>query len=59
MSLATLERVERELDIILDDDVLTVMALADPLLRMLSGIEDVNSVADAAACLASWRSRPP
>lgn len=48
VSLATLERIEGELGVSLDDDVLVVVAVADPLMRLLSGIEDVNSVADAA-----------
>lgn len=47
VSLATLERIEGELDLRLDDDILTVIALGDPLMGLLSGIEDVNSIADA------------
>ncbi len=48
VSLATLNRIEGELGVRLDDDVLAVIAIGDPLIRLLSGIEDVNSIADAA-----------
>jgi len=67
LSLATLERVEDELGLRLDDDVLVLLALGDPVMRLLSGIEDVNSIADAEdeqtapegyACIATVYSDP-
>lgn len=48
LSLVALERLENEIGARLHDDVLVLLALQDPVATLLTGIGDVNSIADAA-----------
>ncbi len=48
LSLVALERLEDEIGARLHDDILVLLALRDPVVQLLTGIGDVNSIADAA-----------
>lgn len=48
LSLVALERLEKAIGARLHDDILVLLALRDPVAALVTGIGDVNSIADAA-----------